>query len=293
MGDGPQTTTRGELVATGRTSEVYAFGAGSVVKVLRPDVPPHWATLEAEFTDAVRRLGMPAPEVRGVVEVDGRAAVVFERIDGDSMWHRMLGRPADVPMLSTELAALHRRILSAGLPVGVAGLVERMCRKISEVVQLPEGERHEAMDLARHLPRGAALLHGDLHPGNVLMSRRGPVVIDWFDATGGHPLADVARTSLLLRPDSTAGPPHLPGASVGLLVQLHESYLAAMADVLAVPADILHRWESVVAVSRLAEGAHADESSLVDLWERRRVEGASPLVLARSDAASGCEHGGE
>ncbi len=285
--------TKGALVATGRTSDVYEFGTGSVVKVPRPDVPSHWAAMEAQFTGAVRRLDVPAPEVRDVVEIDGRTAIVFERIDGESMWQQMLARPADVPMLSSELAAIHRRILSAGLPRDVVGHVERMCRKIDEVTQLPEHERYEAMDLARQLPRGAALLHGDLHPGNVLMSTRGPIVIDWFDATIGHPVADVARTSLLIRPDSTNDPLHLPGAPAGLLTHLHEAYLAAMADVLAAPDEVLHRWESVTAVSRLAEGAHADESSLVVLWDQRRVAGASPLVLAMSSAGSGPEQGGE
>lgn len=56
---------------------------------------------------------------------------------------------------------------------------------------------------------GNVLCHGDFHPDNILMSPRGAVIIDWPDASQGHPLADVARTSLLARLAEL--PPGIPG----------------------------------------------------------------------------------
>ena len=41
---------------------------------------------------------------------------------------------------------------------------------------------------------GGRLLHVDLHPDNVLLSSRGPVVIDWANARAGNPAFDVAMT---------------------------------------------------------------------------------------------------
>ena len=190
---------RGDLIARGRTSDVYAWGVDSVVKVLRADVPPAWAGLEARHTRAVRSLGLPAPEVRGLVEVDGRQGVIFERIFGLSMWQEMCADTGASSVLAEVLADVHGQILSAGLPDNVTGLVSRMQGKITEATQLPVADRSTASQVVAELPRGAALLHGDLHPGNVLMSVSGPVVIDWFDASIGHPVADVVRSSLLLR----------------------------------------------------------------------------------------------
>ena len=46
---------------------------------------------------------------------------------------------------------------------------------------------------------GDRLLHLDLHPLNVIMSPRGPIVIDWPNARRGHPMADVALTYALIR----------------------------------------------------------------------------------------------
>jgi len=52
---------------------------------------------------------------------------------------------------------------------------------------------------------GASLLHLDLHPENIIVSPRGPVVIDWTNAGAGEPAKDVALTWLILQ--TSAGVP--------------------------------------------------------------------------------------
>lgn len=280
----------GALVAAGRTSDVYQFGASTVVKVPRPDVPAHWARLEAQYTAAIASLDVPAPTVVDVTEVDGRSAIVFERIHGTPMWSLMLAEPWRIEELAGVLAACHRRILSAGPPDEMVALADRMVGKIDEVDQVSEQDRADARELVRSLPRGAALLHGDLHPGNVLMTADGPVAIDWFDASVGHPVADVVRSSLLMRSFGDRGaPPHLPGSTVDMLRVLHGAYVEAMSDVLAVQSDELRRWEAVVALSRLSEGAQPDEPALVALWTARD-EATGPLfeALRASSVSRSC-----
>lgn len=46
---------------------------------------------------------------------------------------------------------------------------------------------------------GRRLVHFDLHPDNVLLGPRGPVLIDWTNAHAGRPQDDVALTWLILR----------------------------------------------------------------------------------------------
>lgn len=264
----------GPQVAVGRTSEVFAYGNDSVVKVPRPSVPDHWARDEAQFTRAAVDCGVPAPEVRDLINIDGRQAIVFDRIHGPSMWQLMLDSPANVAALSSELADVHRTIQLAGITAGLPDLVARLCAKIDRVDALSEEECAEACDLARSLPRGAALLHGDLHPGNVLMSNDGPVVIDWFDATIGHPIADIARTSLLIRTGTAnEADHHLPGATPELLDEIRTIYLAQFAELLADTDHTLSTWDAVIAVSRIAEQTGDDEAELLAHWHGRQAQG--------------------
>lgn len=203
------------------------------------------------------------------------------------MWELMVDQPDRIPALAVELAGVHRVIQSAGPPRGLDGLVQRMSRKLGEAVQISEAERSEARSLAESLPRGAALLHGDLHPGNVLMTQGGPVAIDWFDASIGHPVADVVRSSILMRPfGERQGPPHLPGADVVMATQLHDAYVGAMLDVLDVPDEVLRTWEALAAASRLSERAQPDDPALISVWDQRNECGPTALLDAVSRSGS-------
>ena len=68
--------------------------------------------------------------------------------------------------------------------------------------------------------QGDRLLHLDLHPLNVIMSPKGPVVIDWTNACRGDPAVDVAVTWVLL----VAGDVPASGP-IGRLVQRLRSVL--------------------------------------------------------------------
>ena len=46
--------------------------------------------------------------------------------------------------------------------------------------------------------RRERLIHVDFHPDNVLLSERGPVVIDWANSRSGKPAFDVAMTWVIV-----------------------------------------------------------------------------------------------
>ncbi len=291
----------GRLLAIGRTSEVYAHGADDVVKVPRPGVPPHWARVEARIAEAVNRAGVPCPEVRGLVEVDGRESIVFERIDGPSLWQTMLDDPAGLTGHVATLVDLQRSIHRVGSLAPIPRLADRIGSKILAADGLGEAKRREAAALASSLPQGSQLCHGDLHPANILLSRRGPVVIDWFDAAAGSPASDLVRTSLLIRPLSQSQEvAHLPGAAAEFLTDFHTSYVAQAVTALIEEragtdtaeidrhrerhrqqslaitlTDELLCWEQVLAAGRLAEHTTADRGDLLQL-------------LGRSDGSDHC-----
>ncbi len=264
----------GPLIANGRTSQVYRYGNDGAAKVLDAATPQHWAEVEAAFTSSVRQLGVPAPEVRDVTEIDGCAAVIFERVDGPSLWQRMLDAPGDVVALTRELAEVQRAIHAAGVPDALPALTERLRSKFDTVTELDAAERADAHRLLDTMPCGAALLHGDLHPGNVLLAPGGPVVIDWFDATVGHPMADVARTMLLIRRDAT-DLRHLPGGND----RLPDEISAAYADeVGGGDADRLAAWSRLRAVGRLAERNDDDVAGLLSIWRNDDGSASSPFA---------------
>jgi aminoglycoside phosphotransferase (APT) family kinase protein len=263
--------TLGGLVARGNTSDVWRWSAGTVVKVLRPGIPGHWATLEADITTRVHEAGLPAPATKGMVVVDGRQGIVFEHIEGISMWDRMKAFPNELPALVEALVDLQACLHAAAPVEGLPDLVTRLKEKIAAAKELQAAERRHAVDLLASLPVASALCHGDLHPANILMSPKGMVLIDWFDAAAGHPLADLARSSLLMRPPVSVMSAHryLAGATHLSLARLHDAYLTVVAKRGLVPQPAFPAWEAVLAVARMAEPVPT--ADLVGIWQAWRA----------------------
>ena len=255
----------GEYIAGGRTSTVYRFGADSVAKILTATTPPDWAEAEASFTASVHELGVPAPEVRDLIEVDGRPAIIFEYVEGASMWSHMLSSPSEVRSLVRDLVGVQRAIHQAGVPDGLPSMAERLAQKIEGAGELDRLTRRKAVAQLGDMPAGAALLHGDLHPGNVLISPKGLKVIDWFDASVGHPAADVARSVLLLRGSGATDLRHLPGADASFAQLVHDEYLAELGDLGC--GEDHDSWIRFAAAGRLAERTDLDVTGLLELCD--------------------------
>ena len=75
-----------------------------------------------------------------------------------------------------------------------------------------------------------SFVHGDLHPGNILLTASGPVVIDWEGASVGARDADVATTWLLLETADADDVPRLLRPLVGLIRrQILSTFLSGVA----------------------------------------------------------------
>ena len=273
---------RGDLIARGNTSEVFSWSSTTVLKVLRSDMPPAWAPHEAEITRLVHEAGFPVPAVEEVVTVDGRPGIVFERVEGSSMWEHMRDAPNDLERLTRALVDLQCELHSSSAPAGLPDLRTRLVGNVRLAVALSDEDREAAAHLVGSLPGGTALCHGDMHPRNILMSKRGMVLIDWFDASAGNPVADIARSSLLIRPQQTAelDMHHLQGASVEMLAKLHSEYMSEVLSRRPIDEHDLLAWEAAVAAARLAEPVPMGD--LLQIWRAWR-DGAkipNPPILA-------------
>jgi aminoglycoside phosphotransferase (APT) family kinase protein len=258
-----------QLIARGNTSDIHEWTPGTVIKVLRPDIPRQWAAIEADITRRVHAAGIPCPATDGIVEVDGRIGVVLERIDGPTMWEVMKETPSGVPRLIDDLVSLQTELHATSVR-GLPDLRRRLGSKIDEAVQITASERAAAQALLAVMPQDSVVCHGDVHPANVIVTDHGPVILDWYDAAIGHAMADFARSSLLMRPPEAKNT-WLNGATPQLLERLHCAYLAELARRHLIDARAFAPWEAVVAVARMSEPVPTGD--LLGIWERWRAEG--------------------
>jgi aminoglycoside phosphotransferase (APT) family kinase protein len=240
---------------------VRELGNDAVAKVPLAETAEAWIRYEAEYSTAVRLAGAPVPEFLGYIDHDGRIASVYRRARGPVMWDAIVEDPASAPSHAVTLADVHRLLACLVPPPTVPSFADRIRCKVRAAASIV-GVRAEEVLVIQPTGGRTVLCHGDLHPSNVILTVDGPMVVDWFDTGRGDPVADIARTTLLISPDADPSPSHLAGgASPQMRQTFVDAYLAAHGDIDTLQLD---RWRAVMAVARVAEGVAA--AGLIGVW---------------------------
>ena len=158
----------GPLLAAGREADIFEYGPGLVLRRSREG---YSMASQAKAMTYLRDQGYPVPAVEEISD-DG-SEMVLERIEGPSMVDAISKAPWSVRRQARTLADLHARLHEVTAP-----------------------------DFLRRAPvansEGDRVLHMDLHPLNVIVSPKGPFVIDWSNACRGDPLIDVGVAWVLM-----------------------------------------------------------------------------------------------
>jgi aminoglycoside phosphotransferase (APT) family kinase protein len=156
----------GALLASGRDADIFEYGDALVLR--RSRAGRSMAT-EARTMEYARQHRYPVPAIHEISD-DG-TDLVMERLDGSSMVAVLDKRPWTLRQQGTVLADLHERL-----------------HRIPAPDWLP----------AAPCGTGDRLIHLDLHPLNVMLTSKGPVVIDWPNAARGDGFTDIAVTWVLV-----------------------------------------------------------------------------------------------
>ena len=250
-------------IAHGRTADVYDWDEGHILKLFH-----NWfefQNIEYEFNiaRAVHTSGVQSPAVKELVQVQGRNGLIYERVAGESMLDMFQRKPWNMFAYARILAQLHIQMHKCVFNAdGIPAQRKRLQNKINHADALSTSLKDSLLNTLQSLPEGDRVCHGDFHPANVLISGHNARVIDWMDASRGNPLADVARTSIILL--GAAESEEIPNPFIKILVKIfHSIYLSHYFRLRPGGEDEYHRWLPIIAGARLSEGIPELEKWLV------------------------------
>ncbi|MEM7801327.1 MAG: aminoglycoside phosphotransferase family protein [Chloroflexota bacterium] len=256
----------GHPIAQGATANIFLWDEKTVLKRFHPRVPLETVEAEAKRGRIVAKVkGLAAPQVGEIIHREGWSGILFERIDGAPMVELLQQTPWRLFELAKAFASIQHELHQIRAPAGLPDLHQKYARRIQNEGRLAGSVKTKLLNRLKSLPRGQSICHGDLHPGNVMLkdSDGSPVIIDWLDVAIGHPLADVARSVVLL--DGAIA----SGATGGQLISFManrftkhylRSYLRLNNNG---GQEIYQQWRPIIAAARLSEEIEAEEEWLI------------------------------
>ena len=251
-------------IAQGRTAEIYLWDEHHVLKLYRDWCPADWAEYEARIAGAIYEAGIPSPAMGEMIEVNGRRGLIYERLEGISMLQDMNARPWMLLKHARSLAELQVEINQQSI-TGLPSYINRLRYDIRNTHHLSEDLREKALATLDALSDGQRVCHGDYHPGNVIITKAGPIVIDWMTACTGRPWTDVARTSLILNIGAKAAGEQVTPFIRTAIKLFHRTYLNRYRTLFPDTENELNRWRSVIAAARLNEDIVPERQALIKI----------------------------
>lgn len=175
----------------GNTAQVFAYGRSRVCKLFYKGLPYEYVRQEYKNARMLFKLGIRVPEAFEIVCLADRYGIIYEKIDGITMrehadkehaWEEFIAEHKKILNISANSFMPYKEFLIAMIRSGCNGRISEHLQK--EIMSLPDGN---------------SLLHGDYHPGNVMITAAGEfVIIDLLNVCCGPKEYDVARTFFLL-----------------------------------------------------------------------------------------------
>ena len=251
-------------IAEGRTAEVFGCGPDSVLKLFRAGYSRERAEEEARQTRLASCAGVPVPRIGRIVEVDGRYGIELERISGPLLVEHACSDPGRIPDLVHRMARCHQAIHAAPSDDRLPDMRVRLLERIRTAGALSAASRARAVERLGVLPWENRLCHGDFHPGNLIVTAHGLVVIDWADAAAGPPEADVAR-SVLIMSLACGEASSVPQSGRKLIERFSRAYVAAYCGQTGRARSQVEAWMPVVAAARLCERVRGEKQALLQI----------------------------
>lgn len=262
-----------QTIGEGSTAKVIVLDERTVVKQFFDRVSP--SSIENEYlkSKAVMHSGLPVPAVLMKVIHNAQPALLYERINGSPLTQKLSKQPWTAFHLINQMANLqvlmHDKEIS-GLPQQV----DIMQQKITLVNELSEAEKCLIAERLSKLSTGNSLCHGDFHPDNILLDDRGPVIIDWTDASRGNRLADLARTLVILQYGGLPSgmKPFKRKAVLYVRNLLAGKYLKSYRRSFHFSLDSLEEWILPIAAARLSENLSDQEKEKLVMLIKQYIE---------------------
>lgn len=204
---------RGDLIGTGAKSDVIYWEEGKVVKLFKNPEDGYKIdegnglnsfNREYDLSTKLPKVLDFVPKAHGVVEHDGRKGIIFDYIQGESLLSHFMKNPFKIKKIGQITAEIQAKLHAIDYKsIGLDAILERGVKFAMEYINdrdlVPPTlceKLKQYIDQRNLSGKGDVLIHGDFHPGNIILSDDKPYLIDWGASYLAPPGVGVCYTKM-------------------------------------------------------------------------------------------------
>lgn len=186
-----------KMIGCGATGAVYQYQDDSIVKLYFSSSALEDIEREKKYAREAFILGIPTAISLGIVKVGEKYGLEYEFIKSRSMSGEIMANPQETETLVNQLVdvakTLHTTSHKSGSRTSIFDSTKAFFLQhiaINPLLSLEEKEL--CVQFIESIPDRDTLIHGDFHPGNIMLSGGEAMLIDIADISYGHPIFDLA-----------------------------------------------------------------------------------------------------
>lgn len=212
-----------EILGKGGNGTVYRLDDETIVKVYSTEHSLEIIDRERAYAKAAFVAGIPTAIAFDTVKVGDSYGVVYEAMNSDTLGHAIAKEPERRDEYIMKYAELAKKLHSTTIDDGsVAALKDLLTKRANDPMLLDfctQDEVNVLRDIVNSMADCETLVHGDLHPGNIMINDGELMLIDMGELTRGAPIYDLASIYRDLMVGSKSDP-ETTARSIGMSPEL-------------------------------------------------------------------------
>ena len=211
------------IIGQGGNGTVYRLDDERIVKVYRSEHSLEYIEREQQYAKAAFISGIPSVIAFDVVKAGDNYGVVFEAMNSDSLGHALSTEPDKRDEYLMKYVQLAKTLHTTPVTADTIETLKSLLYQRLDDDFMKENLKPEEIETLRSIIDAMkdvdTLVHGDFHPGNIMLQNGELMLIDMGEVTRGVPIYDVASVfrDLISAPKSN---PDICRTSMGLEPEL-------------------------------------------------------------------------
>lgn len=182
-----------ELIGEGGNGAVYRLDEDTIVKVYKSKVGLEEIDREREYARTAFMNGIPSVIAYDMVKVGESYGVVFEMLKSDTLGHAMRDDPSKIMDYTDQYVALAKKLHTTEMPDGSIGRVQDIYHRLIDNLTKWCSDEEIALlhGIVDEIPDANTVIHGDFHPGNIMLNNDELVLIDMPGISMGPAICDL------------------------------------------------------------------------------------------------------